>query len=335
MPTGQSTKQHAAPILSVVVPTCGRIELLDRCLAALARQTMPARHYEIIVVDDHPATRTRRLVEQWRTMSEDDGPAIVYLENCGRHGPAAARNRGWRLARAAIVAFTDDDTAPDPDWLRAGLNAFDDGVDAVCGRIVMPLPARPTDYERDAQQLESAEFVTANCFCRKPVLQALDGFDERFRLAWREDSDLHFRLLAMRAHIARAPQALVVHPVRPAPWGVSLLQVRKIAYDALLYKKHPQLYREKIRATPRWDYYAIVVALLLALLGAAAGDVGPALAGAALWCGLTLRLIWRRLRGNSRTLSHVAEMALTSALIPPLAVYWRLAGAIRFRVRFA
>jgi hypothetical protein len=111
--------------------------------------------------------------------------------------------------------------------------------------------------------------------------------------------------------------------------------VRKIAFDALLYKKHPRLYRQKIRATPRWDYYAIVAALLAAVLGAASGQLVLAAAGAAAWCMLTLLLVLRRLRGTSRSVSHVAEMALTSALIPPLAVWWRLAGAIRFRVPFA
>jgi GT2 family glycosyltransferase len=279
--------------------------------------------------------RTRQLVSQWRAGAIGRAPAITYLANPGPHGPAAARNRGWRRARAPIVAFTDDDTVPSPGWLQHGLAAFDDSVDALCGRVEMPLSAAPTDYERDAQQLESAEFVTANCFCRRSVLVALEGFDERFALAWREDSDLYFRLLAVGARIRRAPEALVVHPVRPAPWGVSLLQVRKIAFDALLYKKHPRLYREKIRATPRWDYYAIVAAMLLALSGAAFGSGMLMAAGTAAWCVLTLSLLRRRLRGTSRRLAHVAEMAVTSALIPPLAVFWRVAGAIRFRVPFA
>ncbi|MDB5933706.1 MAG: glycosyl transferase family 2 [Massilia sp.] len=339
MPTDASAPQAAPPAVSVVVPTCGRLELLERCLAALMRQSLPGAHYEIIVVDDQPTMPTRQLVAASVAAScargGDGGPSVRYVANEGRHGPAAARNLGWRVARAPIVAFTDDDTVPDPAWLRHGLDAFDDSVDALCGRIEMPLPANPTDYERDAQHLETAEFVTANCFVRKSVLAALGGFDERFRLAWREDSDLHFGLLAIGAHIARAPDAVVVHPVRPAPWGVSLLQVRKIAFDALLFKKHPRLYRQKIRATPRWDYYAIVAAMLLAAIGAATGYRLLATGAAAAWCVLTLLLIRRRLRGTSRRLSHIAEMALTSALIPPLAVFWRLAGALRFRVRFA
>jgi hypothetical protein len=199
----------------------------------------------------------------------------------------------------------------------------------------MPLPAKPTDYQRDARMLETAEFVTANCFCRKDVLERLGGFDERFTAPWREDSDLHFRLLEMRANIVHAPQALVVHPVRPAPWGVSLLQIKKIAFDALLYKKHPTLYRQKIQGAPRWDYYLTVAALLAGAAGLAAGSVPVAGAGIGVWLALTTRLCVRRLAGTVKSPSHIAEMIVTSALIPPLAVFWRIAGAIRYRVRFA
>jgi hypothetical protein len=139
----------------------------------------------------------------------------------------------------------------------------------------------------------------------------------------------------MRATIARAPQALVIRPVPPAPWGVSLLQAKHGAFDALLYKKHPQLYRQKIQGKPRWDYYAIVAALLLALAGLATATSAATVAGSVAWLALTVRLCARRLDGTAKTTSHIAEMIVTSALLPPLAVFWRIAGAIRYRVRFA
>lgn len=321
--------------VSVVVPTCGRLDLLDRCLDALTRQTLPGSRYEVIIVDDEPNHNTLHLVAGWRARTLDRGPRLVYVSNAGPHGPAAARNRGWRVAQADIVAFTDDDTVPAPAWLSSGLAAFNEHVDALCGKIEMPLPAIPTDYQRDARLLESAEFVTANCFCRKGVLKKLDGFDERFTSPWREDSDLHFRLLKINAIIAHAPDALVVHPVRPAPWGVSLLQIKKVAFDALLYKKHPDLYRQQIQGTPRWDYYAVVAALLAIVAGSAENLTWLATLGGAAWLTLTIRLCARRLSGTAKTASHVAEMVVTSALIPPLAVFWRIAGAIRYRVRFA
>jgi GT2 family glycosyltransferase len=325
-------KVHKA--VSVVVPTCGRIDLLNRCIEALCRQELPALRYEIIVVDDGPHRETRRLVEHWIRSMRNKNLDITYLANNGPHGPAAARNRGWRAARGSIIAFTDDDTVPTPGWLVNGLSVFDDTVHAVCGRVEMPLSEKPTDYERDAQQLERAEFVTANCFCRKEVLEFINGFDERFRFAWREDSDLHFRLLGLQARIMYAPQAVVVHPVRPAPWGVSISQQKKILFDALLYKKHPLLYRQKIRARPRWDYYLIVALMLLAIGGVIFQNYDFAMLCGAVWVGMTVQLLMTRLRGTTKAFSHIAEMVITTMLIPPHAVFWRIVGALKFRVFF-
>jgi glycosyltransferase involved in cell wall biosynthesis len=320
--------------VSVVVPTCGRPELLNRCIEALCRQTLAPACYEILVVDDKPQALTEQLLAIWRARMAEKGLALVYLANRGKHGPAAARNLGWRAAQGAVIAFTDDDTVPERRWLECGLAAFTPDAGALCGRIVMPLPGAPTDYERDAGRLESAEFVTANCFCRKEMLQRIGGFDERFRLAWREDSDLHFRLLGAGAEIVRSPEAVVVHPVRRAPWGVSISQQKKVLFDALLYKKHPLLYRQKIRPYPPWDYYAIVGMLLAIPFGMAVADSTLALGCALGWLLLTARFCLLRLAGTSKSLSHVAEMIVTSALIPPCSVFWRVAGALRYRVAF-
>ena len=317
--------------VSVVVPTYRRPELLDRCLTALAAQDLAPDEFEILVADDAADLATR---DQIRAFVGPNRPVVRWLPVTGRHGPAAARNTGRLEARAPVVAFTDDDCLPEPGWLRAGLKALADGGEAASGRVVVPLPANPTDYERDASGLEGAEFVTANCFCRRAALAVIDGFDERFATAWREDSDLHFGLLEAGFRIVRAPDAVVVHPVRPAPWGVSLRQQRKSLFDALLFKKHPELYRRRIRAAPPWDYYAIAVSLVVAMLGIVWARPAAVAAGLLVWLALTARFCLRRLRGTSRAPEHVAEMVFTSVLIPPLSIYWRLRGAWRFGVLF-
>lgn len=320
--------------ISVVIPSCGRPDFLNRCLDALSRQTLHASQYEIIIVDERPDTGTKRVILSRAKQMWDRGIDLIYVVNDGTYGSAAARNCGWRVARGLIIAFTDDDTMPDPQWLENGLRAFDDTVDALWGKIEIPIPAKPTDYECDAHQLEAAEFVTANCFCRKDVLELLNGFDERFRSAWREGSDLHFRLLGLKSKVVYLPQAVVVCPVGTAPWGVSIFQQKKIVFDALLYKKHPRLYREKIRATPRWDFYAIVAALLTVLIGLAFGHLLLALFFGAIWLSMTIHFFLTRLCGTAKTFSHITEMAVTSVLIPPHAVFWRIVGASRFHVLF-
>jgi GT2 family glycosyltransferase len=315
------------PRIAVVVPTCRRPELLSRCLTALSAQTLDRDEYELIVADDEASPRTRALVSE-------RFPWVRYVGVDGRHGPSAARNAGWRVARAPVVAFTDDDCEPDPGWLAAGLECFRGGVVAAWGRVLVPLPRVPTDYERDAAGLERAGFVTANCFCRRDVLAELGGFDERFSRPWREDSDLFFRLLRAGALVVRVDDAVVVHPVRRAPWGVSLLQQSKSAFDALLFKKHRRLYRFRIAGGPPWLYYAIAVAAALAVGGWWTAAPAVAWTGLAVWALLTARFCARRLAATRRTFSHVAEMVVTSALIPPVALFWRWYGAARFRVLF-
>ncbi len=60
----------------------------------------------------------------------------------------------------------------------------------------------------------------------------------------------------------------------------------------------------------------------------------PAVAVFGIWLWLTLRFCLRRLKPAVKTPRHVLEMIVTSILIPPLAVFWRLVGAVRFRVGF-
>ncbi|MCC7024137.1 MAG: glycosyltransferase [Thermomicrobiales bacterium] len=319
--------------VSVVIPTCNRPDLLDRCLAALASQSLAPDRYELVIVDDAASEATRRQVAG-RAERQEAGPALHYLPVSATQGPAAARNAGWRFARGEIIAFTDDDCVPDREWLAAGLRAMGDGASGVSGRVIVPLPERPTDYERNAAGLETAEFVTANCFYRRRALEAVGGFDERFGAAWREDSDLFFTLLERGEPLAYADEAVVTHPVRPARWGVSMRQQGKSRYNALLSKKHPQLFRERTQRAPLRHYYATVAALAGLLLGAVRRQPLVVSACLTLWSALTLEFAARRLRGTSRAPSHVAEMLVTSAAIPPLAVFWRLRGAVQFRVPF-
>jgi glycosyltransferase involved in cell wall biosynthesis len=322
------------------------------------RRKAPSRRQELRVAPQTPVGEAISL------------PVVRYLTAAQTRGPAAARNRGWQVGRGEIIAFTDDDCIPAPGWLRAGVAAFTAEVLAVSGRVVMPLDGTPTDYERDATGLARSQFVTANCFYRRSVLQMTGGFDERFTAAWREDTDLYFTLLSQTAQgttrvlhsrhnngqgsfggtrlrlsasalpvldhgaLVLAPGALVLHPIRPAAWGVSLRQQRKNFFNALLYKKHPGLYREFIQPVPPASYYATLAAGITAIAGPLLGQPRWGIGGLLVWAVLTGRFCSRRLRGTVHTPGHILEMAVTSALIPPAAVFWRLAGAVKFRVPF-
>ena len=332
-------EQGEALRISVVIPTCKRPDLLCRCLAAVFAQSLDRCAYEVIVVDDGHTADAQAVVDSFRM--RPDGPVLRLVRPRRGRGPAVARNAGWRAAYGKIIAFTDDDAVPDRDWLANGERALVPGLVALCGRVSVP-PAsrgaardsRPTDHELTTRGLEAAEFATANAFVRRSALLTVGGFDERFQRAWREDSDLQFRLMRDAGPVGRSAEAVVQHPVRREPWGVCLRQQKNVYFDALLYKKHPRLYRERILPSPPWNHYGIV-GLTLAAIPLWAVDIGGSAVVSLALAGIGVgRLAARRLRHTSHAPEHVAEMVLTSALIPFLSVYWRLRGAIHFRVLF-
>jgi glycosyltransferase involved in cell wall biosynthesis len=317
--------------ISVVVPTYKRSALLKNCLKALLQQTFDADQYEIIVVCDGPDRSTSLLLKKMQR----DQPQVRFFALSENKGPAAARNIGWLSARGKIIAFTDDDCLPDKNWLREiAWHISPSNMEAISGRVIVPRSDEPTDYELNTAGLETAEFVTANCACTKTALFASGGFDERFRMAWREDSDLHFKFIDQQIPVSYLTNAVVVHPVRIPEWGVSLKEQKKTLFNALLYQKYPKIYRERIQPQPPVLYYAIVLAFVLMVAGLLTRTGQLLHMGLLLWVMLTLYFNFKRLRLTSRTPGHIAEMVTTSVFIPFLSIFWQWYGAIKYRVFF-
>jgi len=315
--------------ISVVIPTYKRPDLLKKCLDALVAQSLEKSEYEVIVVSDGYDQRTQNLVLSYRLYN------FKYLFLPEKKGPAAARNMGWNNAMGKLIAFTDDDTIPHHNWLKAYLENYNEDLAvAFTGKVKVPLSDVPTDYELNTANLEHAEFVTANCALTRTALEIVNGFDERFSMAWREDSDLEFKLLQQDIHIHHVPEALIVHPVRQAPWGISIQEQRKGMFNALLYKKYPDLYRKKIQTKPCWNYYAMILALFLLVVAVGNDHFWLALICAACYAYLLVNFITKRLLFTSKRRSHVWEMIATSVAIPFLSVYWQLYGAYKYRVLF-
>lgn len=317
--------------ISVIIPTFRRPHLLTRCIAALLAQDFPKQSFEVIIVSDGDDAATADSLEK---IPFEKYPAVNYYSLPVKSGPAAARNLGWLLAQGELIVFTDDDCIPEADWLTAMWRAYElQGKEeiAFAGETVVPINEEPTDYEKNISQLASAEFITANSACTKKALQKVRGFDERFRMAWREDSDLQFKFIQHKIPIVKVAQAVVTHPVRKAPWGVSIKEERKGMFNALLYKKYPRLYREKIEPTPPWHYYVIALCLVLFIAGALNGKPMLKFAGLSGWLALTTWFAIKRLESTSHSLNHISEMFFTSAVIPVLSLFWKFYGSVKFR----
>lgn len=317
-------------LVSVVVPTDCRPDLLERCLDALANQHFSRDRYEIIVCDEAGSDLTRRQVAVLADALAGR-PAIRYVAVSDAHGPAAARNQGWRGANGEIVAFTDDDTIAAPDWLGQGVQAMTAGVAAVTGVTDMPIPNPPSDYERDAAGLTNAAFITANCFVRRSALVAVGGFDTRYTMAWREDSDLHFALLDRGYCIQQAPLARVLHPVRAFPFAAGLHMQKKLMFDMLLRRKYPDLYRQYIRAHPPSFYLCVTAVFLVAIALLMMGQFLAASIAIGAWLILSGWFFFKRLWGTRLSARNVADLIVTSIGIPLLAIGWRVVGLIRFQ----
>lgn len=105
-------------MISVIVPTYRRVDDLRRCLAALAGQTRPADEVLVVVRDADVATRA--FVQELK----HETSTRIRIAEVGVPGVIAAMNAGLEAAAGDIIALTDDDAAPRPDWIARIEGAF-------------------------------------------------------------------------------------------------------------------------------------------------------------------------------------------------------------------
>lgn len=203
------------PTVSVIVPTYRRPASLRRCLEALAAQDYPAGRFDILVVDDGGGLDP--------ALGDGLGEVTVQLLAQPNRGPATARNLGARLSTADLLAFTDDDCRPRPDWLRRTVEGLAIHSTALLGgTVVNALPGNP--YAQASQDLVSflmecfpraralAPFFTSNNMaCGRDRLLALGGFDESFPTSAAEDRDLSERWAEHGGALHFEPTAVVEH----------------------------------------------------------------------------------------------------------------------------
>src|SRR4051812_17583342 len=113
MSTVNPTPPAPSPLISAVLCTWNRCDLLAGALAALTSQEDAPPH-EIIVVNNASTDATREVVMRYA----EAHPQVRYIEE-PRAGVSYARNPGLDAARGALIAFTDDDIRVDRHWIRS------------------------------------------------------------------------------------------------------------------------------------------------------------------------------------------------------------------------
>jgi GT2 family glycosyltransferase len=238
----------AVPDVSVVVPTRDRSARLAAALEALRGQTIDAERFEIVVVDDGSSDGTRELLGR---LPADRHPGLRAIRLSG-NGPAAARNAGWRAARAPLVAFTDDDCEPTPTWLEAILRAASESRGAIVQGRTTPIPRESQLLSRPFARTRRIEgpspwFATCNIAYPRELLERLEGFDELFPEALGEDTDLGWRALEMGAQVEFAPGAVVHHAVEDLGAAGYLRHALRGADAVYAFRRHPGLRARTLR----------------------------------------------------------------------------------------
>ena len=204
--------QSADPMISVIVPTLNRPQMLARALASLAAQSMS--DLEVIVVNDGGADPSTALDPFRHTVG--GGGRLSVVNHDRNRGLAAARNTGLRMARGRYVAFLDDDDRLLPHHFAALVPQLRLGARIVHGdvRSVLEVPAQPLPRTKSLLvhyqfAYEPAVFPIENCFpvqsllCERELLFEAGGFDETLPVL--EDWDLWLRVfqLAEPVHVPR------------------------------------------------------------------------------------------------------------------------------------
>lgn len=324
------------PLVSVVICTYNRKDLLRECLTSLFDQTYPKDDYEIIVVDDGSTDGTEGVL---RELAQSSSPVLRYFRQ-DNQGSASARNLGIGKARGEIIASIDDDCVATETWIENAVPFFAD--EKTVGVQGQTLPAEPVRLHffppRFSYTIEVTKEVpnhpTCNVFYRRQAILDVGGFNEKFKMTGAEDADLAFRI-EERGQVVFSPEALVYHAVFYDTLADRLRFMKRYQYEPILFNEYPHLRKDLLFGFVYSKEVLHVPFFFLALLGALLGVV----IARSLLPGAILGLVWFMVYLWSNVLvdRNVKQFALRIALFPykllihSAKLYYHLLGSIRYR----
>ncbi|MEC4818409.1 MAG: glycosyltransferase family A protein, partial [Scytonema sp. PMC 1069.18] len=208
----------SSPFVSVIIPVFNDASRLKICLEALEKQTYQKSLYEVIVVDN-----ASELQENIAGVVAQFPQAISAYESLP--GSYAARNKGLSLATGEVIAFTDADCIPAPDWIEKGVKNLLQvpNCGLVAGQINIfcknPHQGTPVELYERILSLPQKEFLekhhygaTANVFTWKSVIEKVGYFDATLK----SSGDLEWgqRVHSWGYKQIYAEDTYVAHPAR-------------------------------------------------------------------------------------------------------------------------
>lgn len=210
--------------VSIIVPTFNRRESLKRLLAALNRQTSSPCCFEVLIADDGSTDGTFDMLQ---SMEPSLRFAIRYCHT-SRLGPGPARNAAARLARGALILFTDSDCEPDDRWIDTMLRTVtEDRV--VGGRVEVPpngtWVAKCVNYVMSTWLggigsewrvwglIPGYRLRTLNAGMTRRLFEELGGFSPSCA-HYGEDTELGERVVIRGSKLIHCNKAVVIHRER-------------------------------------------------------------------------------------------------------------------------
>lgn len=229
------------PTVSVVIPTHKRLQLLPRAIDSVLAQTFT--DFEVIIVDDDPAGSAEPIVRAY------EDARVQYLKNEGVHGGSATRNAGIRTARAAYIAFLDDDDMWTPEKLETQIAAFRDaspdvGFSVTGARAVSEKGEVLTHVEEGVHDFSEIAlvrfkgFLTITLLIRKSVFEDVGLFDEE--MPSHQEAELIIRVTRKYRGLGIDKPLAIANMFRHEQIGGNIF--RRIQGRLLVLEKHAGLY---------------------------------------------------------------------------------------------
>jgi glycosyltransferase involved in cell wall biosynthesis len=193
--------------LTVVIPTFNRKALLQTVVEAYFNQTETAAIHELIIIDDGSTDGTNESILE---LAKRSPFPIRYLRQHNQ-GPAVARNLGIRETKTKVILFTDSDVVPEHDLVARHLEWHDKWPQdhmGMLGYVTWLSQPAPSPFMRwygerqlfcyrrlrHGREADFSYFYTCNISLKTQFLKDHGQFDEDFKSAAYEDTELGYRL---------------------------------------------------------------------------------------------------------------------------------------------
>lgn len=215
--------------LSVIVVTWNRAQMLERLFRALGAQTLPLADWDLLVVLDACTDESAHVCEEAAVVL----PNLRVITQPDRRGQVHGLNAAFRVAEGEVLAFTDDDCIPEPDWLQHMSEALSEHA-LVSGAIRSPERpywlfchniAQCHAFFPERQGTPTIFAAGTNFGCRRSWLASMDGFDVSATKSFAPDMAITLKAMQQGQFAHFAPRAIVCH----APDRTTFLSVMRYA----------------------------------------------------------------------------------------------------------